>query len=213
MPESAPKFDPTNDSDLLYGTALLEAFRYEPDHAKRLILEYKCKFMNADYCKTIGWVTRDDRVIRRFLGPLTLATEIRIFIGEQRPPDASHDPMNFDPVDPDDDEDLIFGTGHLEAFGYTADAARRMILAYKHKFMNEAFCAAAGIPIQLNEFVQHEGPAEMAALIHYYIGLGGDPNPDAMVAWRCDFGKTEAYEKWRAKHPRWTENGKGRRQW
>jgi hypothetical protein len=193
---AARKFDPNDDSDLLYGPRYLVMLGYPEERAKAMILEYKHKFMNSEFCKSIGFVVRDDRVIRRILGEGTLMYEVHAYIGERRTVSAEHDPLNHPVFDPDDDNDLLHGTRELELLGYSEAEARQAILDYKHKFMSEEFCEAVGIPPQLNEFVGHEGPIEMAMLIHYYIGLRGDPNPQKVQDWRAKFGKTQQFADW-----------------
>jgi hypothetical protein len=153
--------------------------------------------MEYDYCRSVGFVTRDDRVIRRILGMVDWSYEVHAYIGERRPFDASHDMMNSDYFDPDNDNDLLYGTLELEAFGYSETEARRLILDYKHKFMDEDYCESIGIPTQLNSYIGHEGPMGIALHIHYYIGLNGDPNPNRRVDWRTAFQETDEYGKWR----------------
>jgi hypothetical protein len=195
---AAKKFDPLDDNDLLYGTYCLERVGYPPERAKEMILEYKRKFMNPEFCKSVGFVVRDDRIIRRILGENTWWYEVHAYVGEGRPVIAEHDPLNHDFFDPDDDSDLLYGTKHLEEVGYTQEEARQAILEYKRKFMNEEFCASVGIMPQLNEFIGHEGPLGMATLIHYYITLKGDPKPDKMVDWREQFQKSDQFRsRWK----------------
>ncbi len=86
--------------------------------------------------------------------------------------------------------------GYLEVLGHSRTEADRMIAEYKCKFMNPEYCRTIGITVQDDEFVGHEGPASMATLIHYYIGLRGNPAWDKFIEW-CE--ESQVPEKlWRS---------------
>jgi len=69
-------------------------------------------------------------------------------------------------------------------FGYSEDNARSMIEEYYGLFTNKSYCDSLGVSTQDDDYFFHEAPMGMAMRIHYFLGLKGDPNPNAFLRWR-----------------------------
>lgn len=87
----------------------------------------------------------------------------------------------------DEDVNLFFDDvrSFLERdFGYTHTTSNALIVDYYTLFTDKEYCIQIGIPVQDDDFFFHEGAGGMALRIHYYIGIKGDPNPEAFIKWR-----------------------------
>jgi hypothetical protein len=73
-------------------------------------------------------------------------------------------------------------------FGHSFWPAVALARDYYEKFTDDAYCRSIGIPVQDEEFFWHEGRS-MAARIHYYLALRGDPDPGRFIDWRTDYQK------------------------
>ncbi len=74
--------------------------------------------------------------------------------------------------------------GLMFEFGHSFWSAVALAREYYEKFTDEAYCRSIGIPTQNNEFFWREG--SMAARIHYYLALKGDPDPHRFIDWRAE---------------------------
>ena len=98
---------------------------------------------------------------------------------------------------PTEDEDLITSYGDsvallMSEFGHPFWPAVALARQYFVKFTDEGYCRSIGIPTQDEEFFWHEG-AGMAARIHYYLALGGDPDPHRFIDWRADRNRSKGH--------------------
>lgn len=103
----------------------------------------------------------------------------------------------FDPKK--DDSRFWLVPGYLQTLGHSKQESERMIEDYKREFMDEEFCKSIGRPVHSDEFLGHEGPAAIAIMIHYYIGLRGDPDWNSYLDWRTEFQKSKAHADWQEK--------------
>jgi hypothetical protein len=74
----------------------------------------------------------------------------------------------------------------IAEFGHSFWPAVELARDYYKKFTDDAYCRSIGIPVQDEEFFWHEGMG-MAARIHYYLALHGDPDPGRFIDWRNDY--------------------------
>jgi hypothetical protein len=69
-------------------------------------------------------------------------------------------------------------------FGYSMVEASNLIREYYVSFRDAEFCRAIRVPVQDDDYFLHEGVRGMALRIHYYLGIKGDPDPQAFIMWR-----------------------------
>jgi hypothetical protein len=74
-------------------------------------------------------------------------------------------------------------------FGYSADAAEALTRDYYQRFRDPEYCKSIHLRAQNDEHFFHEGPGGMALLIHYYLGIKGDPARDRFIDWRTQYFK------------------------
>jgi hypothetical protein len=85
----------------------------------------------------------------------------------------------------DEETSLLFVSAVAHLLGtYSAEHASNLARQYYVSFTNETYCARIGIPLQDDDFFHHEGAREIALRIHYYLGIGGNPDPHSYIKWR-----------------------------
>jgi hypothetical protein len=89
------------------------------------------------------------------------------------------------PLPTDDDTNRLFDrtVSELEAI-YSRDQAEAMTREYYSLFRDPGYCASIHVRVQDDDFFHHQGPADMALRVHYYLGLKGDPDPHRFLEWR-----------------------------
>ena len=90
---------------------------------------------------------------------------------------------------PTEDEELSTYYGDnvavlMTEFGHSFWPAVALARDYYQKFTDDAYCRSIGIPVQDHDFFWHEARG-MAARIHYYLALGGNPDPGRFIDWRA----------------------------
>jgi hypothetical protein len=94
------------------------------------------------------------------------------------------------PLPTDEDTNALFDdiVGWMAGrLGYCAADAEALAYRYYMLFRDDAYCRGIGVPAQDDDFFFHEGIGGMGLRIHYYLGLGGEPDPHAFIAWRAEF--------------------------
>ena len=70
---------------------------------------------------------------------------------------------------------------------YSVTEAESLVRDYYIKFTDPSYCESIGIPAQDDDFFFHEGALGMALRILYYLGLRGNPDPEAFIEWRTNY--------------------------
>ena len=90
-------------------------------------------------------------------------------------------------VSADEDEIYLFErvVAHLQSrYKYLPDEAVELVNGYYANFTDPSLCEKFNIPVQDIDFFCHMESISMADRIHYYQGLGHDPNEQAFVEWQ-----------------------------
>jgi len=99
------------------------------------------------------------------------------------------------PLSSDDQINRLFdGTVVIlqSKFGYSAEEATSMVREYYQRFRDPAYCKSIGVRVQDDDFFFHEASGGMSLLVHYYLGLKGDPDPRKFLDWRTEYNRQQA---------------------
>lgn len=87
----------------------------------------------------------------------------------------------------DDDEVFLFErvVRHLQSFYcYSHDDAISLVNGYYMKFTDPNYCDKYDISVQTMDFFGHIEARSMADRVHYYQGLGYEPDEAAFIEWQ-----------------------------
>lgn len=90
-------------------------------------------------------------------------------------------------ISSDEDEIYLFErvVSHLQSnHHYLPDDAVRLVNAYYANFTSQIFCNKFHIPVQNIDFFCHIEAISMADRVHYYEGLGYEPDERAFIDWQ-----------------------------